>query len=221
MVRSMMSYSTMPTTFWGYALLTACYLLNNIPSKSVPKTPHKLWTGKITPLNHIRIWGCPAHVLDKESTKLDSRSEVCMFVGYPRETKGGYFYNPMEDKVFVSMNVTFLEDSYVQDFKSRSKVMLEDMSNNIVASGVPNMDSYPINEERQTEQQIPRELRRTGRIVRQPDRFMSNGKAIEVEAIGHDDDAYNYNEAMGDVDANLGTCRLTQRDKTHRMQVGL
>ena len=42
MVRFMMSYSTLPTTFWGYALLTACYLLNNVPSKSVPKTPHKL-----------------------------------------------------------------------------------------------------------------------------------------------------------------------------------
>ena len=66
------------------------------------------------------------------------------------ETKGGYFYNPKENKVFVSMNVTFLEDSYVQDFKSRSKVMLEDMSNNIVASEVPNVESDPINEERQT-----------------------------------------------------------------------
>ena len=98
MVRSMMSYSTLPTTLWGYALLTACYLLNNVPSKSIPKTPHELWTYKRTTLNHIRIRGCPTHVLDKESTKLDSRLEVCMFVGYPRETKGGYFYNPKENK---------------------------------------------------------------------------------------------------------------------------
>ena len=87
MVRSMMSYSTLPTTFWGYALLTACYLLNNVPSNSVPKTPHELWTSKRTTLNHIHIWGCPAHVLDKESAKLDLRLKVCMFVGYPRKTK--------------------------------------------------------------------------------------------------------------------------------------
>ena len=85
----MMSYSTLPITFWEYALLTACYLLNNVPSKSVLKTPHELWTGKRTTLNHFRIWGCPAHVLDKESSKLDSRSEVYVFVGYPRGTKGG------------------------------------------------------------------------------------------------------------------------------------
>ena len=89
MFRSMISYSTLPTTFWGYALLTACYLLNNVPSKSVPKTPHELWTGKRTTLNHIRMWGYPAYVLDKESTKLDSRSKVCFFVGYQRETKVG------------------------------------------------------------------------------------------------------------------------------------
>ncbi|KAL5567144.1 hypothetical protein UlMin_030308 [Ulmus minor] len=147
--------------------------------------------------------GCHAHVLDKKSTKLDSRSEVCMFVGYPRETKGGYFYNPKENKVFVSTNVTFLEDSYVQDFKSRSKVMLEDMSNSIVASEVPNVESDPINEERQTDQQIPREFRRSGRIIRQPDMFMSGGEALEADAIGHEDDPYTYNEAMGDIDATL------------------
>ena len=126
--------------------------MNNVPSKLVPKTPHELWTGKRTTLNHIRIWGCPAHILDKESTTLHSSLEVCIFVGYPRETKGGYFYNPKENKFFVSTNVTFLEDSYVQDFKSRSKVMLEDMSNIIVASEVPNVESDPINKERQTDQ---------------------------------------------------------------------
>ena len=42
MVRSMMSYSTLPISFWGYALNTAMYLLNLVPSKSVPKTPVEL-----------------------------------------------------------------------------------------------------------------------------------------------------------------------------------
>ena len=38
MVRSMISYSTLPISFWGYALNTTVYLLNLVPSKSVPKT---------------------------------------------------------------------------------------------------------------------------------------------------------------------------------------
>ena len=81
--------------------------------------------------------------------------------------------------------------------------MLEDISISIATSTVPNVDSSPINEERQTEQQIPRELCRSGRILQQSDRFMSSGEALEAEAVGHEDVPYTYNKPMGDVDANL------------------
>ena len=42
MVRSMMSYSTLPNSFWGYALQTAADILNVVPSKAVQKTPIEL-----------------------------------------------------------------------------------------------------------------------------------------------------------------------------------
>ena len=32
---------------------------------------------------------------------------------------------------------------------------------------------------------------------------MSSGEALEAEAIRHGDDPYTYNEAVGDVDANI------------------
>ena len=68
-VRSMLSYSSLPISFWGYALETTTYLLNLIPSKSVSKTPTELWNGRKPSLNHIRIWGAPEHVLKKEPHK--------------------------------------------------------------------------------------------------------------------------------------------------------
>ena len=46
MVRSMMSLSTLPLSFWGYALETSAYILNMVSSKSVPKTPMEMWTGR-------------------------------------------------------------------------------------------------------------------------------------------------------------------------------
>ena len=55
MVRSMMSYSSLPDSFWGYALKTAAYILNQVPSKSVPGTPYQRWKGKDAGLNHLRI----------------------------------------------------------------------------------------------------------------------------------------------------------------------
>ncbi|RVW39978.1 Retrovirus-related Pol polyprotein from transposon TNT 1-94 [Vitis vinifera] len=49
MVRSMTSYSDLPISFWGHAIETAAYILNLVPSKSVPKTPTELWTGQHEP----------------------------------------------------------------------------------------------------------------------------------------------------------------------------
>ena len=93
MVRSMLSYSSLPISFWGYALKIATYLLNLIPSKSVSKTPTELWNGRKPSLNHIHVWGSPAHILRKEPHKLESRTEVCLFIGYPKGTRGGLFYS--------------------------------------------------------------------------------------------------------------------------------
>ena len=122
-----------------------------------------------------------------------------MFVGYPRRIKGGYFYNLKEGKILISTNATFLEENYIQDFKSRIKVMLEEMSNSIVTLVVHDVENVPINEERLIVQQTPRESRHSGRIVWQPDRFMSSGKALEAETIGHEDDCFTYNEAITNV----------------------
>ncbi|KAM1729772.1 hypothetical protein ACFX12_020114 [Malus domestica] len=55
MVRSMMSSANLPVTFWGYALYTAAYLLNRVPSKSVSQTPYEIWHGRKPSLNHIKI----------------------------------------------------------------------------------------------------------------------------------------------------------------------
>ena len=59
MVRSMMSLSTLPLSFWGYALETTACILNMVSSKSEPKIPMEMWTGRKLILSHICIWGCP------------------------------------------------------------------------------------------------------------------------------------------------------------------
>ena len=80
MVRSMISYSSLSYSFWGYALEIAAYILNQVPSKTVPGTPYERWSGRKSSLGHTRIWGCPPHVLRKKIGKLASRSELCLFV---------------------------------------------------------------------------------------------------------------------------------------------
>lgn len=52
-MRSMLSNSPLLKLFWGYALQTAIYLINRVPSKSIPKMPFELWTGHKPSLRHI------------------------------------------------------------------------------------------------------------------------------------------------------------------------
>ena len=96
MVRCMMSGSKLPRSLWGEAIETAMYILNRVPSKSVPKTPFELWTGRKPSINHLKVWGCPAEIriYNPFERKLDPRTIPGYFVGYPKASKGYRFYYP-------------------------------------------------------------------------------------------------------------------------------
>ena len=134
MVRSMMSLTYLPISFWGYALETTAFLLNRIPSKAVDKTPYELWIGKRPGLSFLKIWGCEAYVKRQASDKLAYKSDKCLFVGYPKETKGYYFYIPSENKVFVARNGVFLEREFISKRVSGSKISLEEVQEPQVAT---------------------------------------------------------------------------------------
>ena len=127
MVRSMMSKADLPLSFWGFCLETAAFTLNKVPSKSIEKTPHEMWTGKKPALSFLKIWGCEAFVKRQLSDKLSTKSDKVVFVGYPRETLGYYFYNREEGKVFVARNGVFLEKEFLSRKTSGSKVHLEEI----------------------------------------------------------------------------------------------
>ena len=90
MVRSMMSYSNLPLGLWMEALKTAIHILNRVPSKSVPKTPYKLWTRRVPSLQHFRVCGCPAEakMFNPNIAKLDPKTVSRHFIGYPDRSKG-------------------------------------------------------------------------------------------------------------------------------------
>ncbi|GJW65960.1 retrotransposon protein, putative, ty1-copia subclass [Tanacetum coccineum] len=58
MVRSMMSQTTLPKSFWDYALETAARILNMAPTKKVDKTPYEVWHGQSPKLSYLKVWGC-------------------------------------------------------------------------------------------------------------------------------------------------------------------
>ncbi|KAH9743690.1 hypothetical protein KPL70_003387 [Citrus sinensis] len=195
MMRSILSYSSLPISFWGLALETAVYLLNLVPSKSVPKTPIELWSGRKPSLRHVRIWGSPAHVLKPKADKMDSRSEVCMFVGYPKGTRGGLFYSPQDRKVIVSTHFTSLEEDYMNNFKPKSKEEQQQPD-----------DQHKIN----PKQPSLLEPRRSGRVTRLPARYMLLGETYTAISDEHVQDPTSYNEALIDRDVEFWKKAMNQ-----------
>ena len=61
------------------------------------------------------------------SDKLAPKLDKCLFVGYPKETKGYYFYHSLENKVFVARNAIFLEREHISKGTSGSKIQLDEI----------------------------------------------------------------------------------------------
>ncbi|GJT19667.1 putative RNA-directed DNA polymerase [Tanacetum coccineum] len=127
MVRSMFNLTTLPLSFWDYALESAVRILNMVPTKKVDKTPYEIWHGKVPNLSYLKVWGCEAYVKRDSADKLQQRSVKCIFVGYPKETMGYYFYFPPENKVIVARYGDFLErDLISQEFSGRDYDLEDD-----------------------------------------------------------------------------------------------
>ncbi|KAK4397689.1 hypothetical protein Sango_1244400 [Sesamum angolense] len=111
----------------GYALETVAKLLNIAPSKKVAQTLYQIWHGKPASYKYLRMWDIPAYIKRLVGDKLDSGSSLCRFIGYPKETRGYYFYDPSEQKVFVSRNAVFLERGFPMDTR-RDELLLKESS---------------------------------------------------------------------------------------------
>ncbi|GKD08233.1 retrotransposon protein, putative, ty1-copia subclass, partial [Tanacetum coccineum] len=94
--------TTLPLSFWDYALKSATRILNMVPTKKVDKTPYELWYGKIPNLSYLKVWGCEALVKRDTPDKLQQIYVKCIFIGYPKETMGYYFNFPPKNKIFVA-----------------------------------------------------------------------------------------------------------------------
>ncbi|GJX78051.1 hypothetical protein Tco_0324862 [Tanacetum coccineum] len=55
------------------------------------------------------VWGCEAFVKKDTPDKLQQRSVKCIFIGYPKETMGYYFYFLPENKIVVARYAEFFE----------------------------------------------------------------------------------------------------------------
>ena len=124
---------------------------------------------------------------------------MCLFVGYPRGTKGYLFYNPKEQRVLVSTNARFLEQDYMLDNKPSSKVILDELRDELSEGDEVPMAVTQVSQPLVARTEETRVPHRSGRVVTQPERFIGLGE-IPVDP---ETDPCSYNEAVQDKDATL------------------
>nr|GEW70822.1 retrovirus-related Pol polyprotein from transposon TNT 1-94 [Tanacetum cinerariifolium] len=201
MVRSMMNLTTLLLSFWDYALESATRILNIVPTKKVDKTPYGLWYGKVSNLSYLNVRGCEALVKRDTFDKLQQRSVKCIFIGYPKETMGYYFYFPPENKIVVARyDELFKKNLITQKVSGRAVVLKEiqdeDTSPAKITSEIPmEVEGF----EPPQEEVIP--IRRSERTHRTPNRLCLN---IEVEEhnLGDLNEPASYKAVMLDSESN-------------------
>ncbi|GKC28767.1 retrotransposon protein, putative, ty1-copia subclass [Tanacetum coccineum] len=167
MVRSMMNLTTLPLSFWDYDLESATRILNMVPTK------------KDTP------------------DKPQQRSVKCIFMGYPKETMGYYFYFSPKNKIVVARYVEFFEKSLITQKVSGRAVDLEEIQDEDTS---PSEITYEIPMEVEgfeppQEEVIP--IRRSERTHRAPTRLCLNVEA-EEHSLGDLNEPTSYKAAMLD-----------------------
>ena len=98
-------------------------------------------------------------MLKGKSNKLQPKTEVVFFVGYPKGTVGGLFYSHKDNKVFVSTNAKFLENDYMNDYTPKNRVVLAKMNELVIEQSMDEtMDDLVVSD---TPQDITHEMTST------------------------------------------------------------
>nr|GEZ91913.1 hypothetical protein [Tanacetum cinerariifolium] len=178
-----------------YALESATRILNMVPTKKVDKTPYELWNGKVHNLSYLKVWGFEERVKRDVPDKLQQISVKCIFIGYPKETMGYYFYFPPENKIVVARYAEFFEKNLItQEVSGRAidleEIQDEDTSPSEITSELP-MDVEGF--EPPQEEVIP--VCRSERTYRAPDRLCLNVD-VEEHSLGDLNEPISYKATM-------------------------
>ena len=112
MVRSLLTTSGIPKSFWPEAVNWSTHLLNRSLTLAVKNlTPEEAWSGRKPTVDYFRIFGCIAyaHIPDEKRRKLDNKGEKCIFLGVSDKSKAYKLDNPSTMKIVISRDVVFDE----------------------------------------------------------------------------------------------------------------
>ena len=118
-VRCLLIQSYSPNFLWGEALLSAVFIYNRTPHKSLGfKTPYEIYNNVLPNTKNIRVWGsiCYYHT-NTYITKLSPRKDEAILVGYS-DYNHYKLWDYKKHKCFWSRDVTICENEFLKNSKS-------------------------------------------------------------------------------------------------------
>ncbi|KAK9055092.1 hypothetical protein SSX86_026172 [Deinandra increscens subsp. villosa] len=113
--RALRFEANIPKKFWGECILTATYIINRLPSKTLQnKTPFEMLFNRKPDYDHMRVFGCLAYFRNNETRgdKFEVRGRPGVFLGYPPGTKGYKIYDIENKKIIISRDARFFESEF-------------------------------------------------------------------------------------------------------------
>ena len=112
---SLMQHSSVPNKFWDEAVCTAAYLINRLVTPNLKnKSPYHLIYSQEPDYQMLKSFGCACYpcLRPYTSSKLDSRSELCLFLGYNVFHYGYRCFSLSLGKLYISRDVVFIENIF-------------------------------------------------------------------------------------------------------------
>ncbi|GKD45568.1 hypothetical protein Tco_1270213 [Tanacetum coccineum] len=143
------------------------------------------------------VCGCEALVKQDTLDKLQQRSIKCIFVGYPKETMGYYFYFLPKNKIVAARYSEFLEKNLISQEASGRVVELKEVQDEDT-SPFENTCEYPVEAESFKPPQVDVDpIRRSVRTYRAPKRLCLNVE-VDEHCLGELNEPTNYKVALLD-----------------------
>ena len=113
--QALLADAGLPMSFWLDAVLTRQYLVNRLPTSTLPEdtTPYEvLMNGRKPDLSHLRVWGCDCYVAvpDELRAKAGSKRFRAIFIGY-EDHRIGWRVRDLHGKYSFSNDIIFNEAS--------------------------------------------------------------------------------------------------------------
>jgi hypothetical protein len=112
--QALLADSGLPMSFWLDAMLTRQYLVNRLPTSTLPSntTPFEVInSGRKPDLSHLRVWGCDCYVAvpNEVRAKAGPKRFQAIFVGY-EEHRIGWRVRDLKGKYSFSNDIIFNEN---------------------------------------------------------------------------------------------------------------